>query len=70
MKLSPIRLTNVGHVPRLRDMTKTMTKIDKVVREAHEAREGHPCEGYWTERTYDADTMHPRRFIPTCCGRR
>lgn len=51
-------------------MSKTMDRIDKVVRDSHEDREGHPCEGYWTERGYDGDTMHPRRFVPTCCGKR
>ena len=51
-------------------LSRTMQRIDKVVRESHEEREGHPCEGYWTERTDDGDTMQPRRFVPTCCGRR
>lgn len=51
-------------------LSPTMTKIDTVVRAKHEAREGHPCEGYWTEREYANDTMQPRRFVPTCCGRR
>lgn len=47
--------------------TNTMDRIDKVVREAHAAREGHPCEGYWTERTEEKGIMQPRRFVPTCC---
>ena len=51
-------------------MTKTMQKIDKVVRDAHEEREGHTCHGYWTERYYVGDKMQPRKFVPTCCGRR
>ena len=49
-------------------MTNTMTRIDNTVRDLHEKREGHPCEGYWTDRTDDGATMQPRRFVPTCCG--
>ncbi len=52
------------------NLSSTMVRIDKVVRAKHEDREGHPCEGYWTERTYSGDKMTPRQFVPTCCGRR
>lgn len=52
----------------IQTLSKTMTKIDTVVRAAHEDREGHPCEGYWTERTESNGIMAPRRFVPTCCG--
>lgn len=51
-------------------LSATMTKIDKVVREFHAEREGHTAEGYWTERTEIRGTMMPRRFVPTCCGKR
>lgn len=50
--------------------TDLMNRIDKGVRELHEKREGHVCEGYWTEIQYVGATMHPRKFVPTCCGRR
>lgn len=51
-------------------LSATMTKIDKVVRESHAEREGHTAEGYWTERTESRGTMQPRKFVPTCCGKR
>lgn len=58
-----------------RDMTKTQTsstmaRLDKMVRDMHEEREHHSCQGYWTERVYRAGKMFPREFVPTCCGRR
>jgi hypothetical protein len=51
-------------------MTTTMKRIDETVRAMHEEREGHTCEGYWTERTEVGGKMFPREFVPTCCGRR
>lgn len=51
-------------------MNETMDRIDRVVRDQHEQREGHPAEGHWTERGYVGSKMTPRQFVPTCCGRR
>jgi hypothetical protein len=51
-------------------LSRTMQRIDKVVRESHLTREGHTAEGYWTENTYSNGKMTPRQFVPTCCGRR
>lgn len=48
----------------------TMARLDKMVRDMHEEREHHSCQGYWTERVYRAGKMFPREFVPTCCGRR
>lgn len=48
----------------------TLERVDRAVREAHATREGHPAEGYWTDRTTRNGRMMPRRFVPTCCGRR
>ena len=52
------------------EMSPTLVRIDRVVRELHEEREGHTAEGHWTERACARGRMMPRQFVPTCCGKR